>query len=297
MMKDINIFLDDEKIDYKYENKYDKIIISLKIDNMYKNLDIVYDENVYENIISKGTDFEQLKSWKIRFNIDKVSNCTSKFEIKINYKYFIKSIYKFINGFINKNTLLTELEIFKNSVIGRNYKKQIESLINEIDMKSISDLLLENNDENDRIKNLLLKNNLYLFFAKKMTNRDLMLLITYYICCPNPPKINQDMFNDLVNEAINYDNGALENVWRLGMSYDDRGYNFDLLDIFFVNSKDSWYLAEYISSISQVDQEKIVKMIIETKDKEFIEKILEDNFIQSNLEEKYQKNLTNYLEI
>lgn len=104
------------------------------------------------------------------------------------------------------------------------------------------------------------------------------------------PKIEQETFNDLVNSAIKYDH-SLENVWRLGMNYDCKNYNYDLLDKFFVNSKDSWYLAEYISGINQVNQEKIVNMVIQTKDKEFIKKLLSDNFIQSTLEEKYKEDL------
>lgn len=75
------------------------------------------------------------------------------------------------------------------------------------------------------------------------------------------------------------------------MNFDCKNYNYDLLDEFFVNSKDSLYLVEYISSIHQVNQEKIVNMVIQTKDKEFIKRLLEDNFIQSHLEEKYKDRL------
>ncbi len=72
------------------------------------------------------------------------------------------------------------------------------------------------------------------------------------------------------------------------MNYDCRGYNYDLLDDFFVNSKDRRYLVEYISGIIQVNKEKIVNMVIQTKDKEFIKEFLEDDLIQLNLEEKHK---------
>ena len=81
-----------------------------------------------------------------------------------------------------------------------------------------------------------------------MSALELMLLITSYIFVPFTPNIDQDGFNDLVNVAKNYDN-ALENIWRLGMNYDRKGYNFDLLDNFFVDSKNVYYLGEYISII------------------------------------------------
>lgn len=114
-----------------------------------------------------------------------------------------------------------------------------------------------------------------------------MLLITSYIFVPFTPNIDQDCFNDLVNVAKNYDN-TLENIWRLGMNYDRKGYNFDLLDDFFVDSKNVYYLGEYISDIHQINQEKIVNTIIKTKDKGFIKQILEDNFIVDNLDEEYK---------
>ena len=120
-----------------------------------------------------------------------------------------------------------------------------------------------------------------------MSALELMLLITSYIFVPFTPNIDQDGFNDLVNVAKNYDN-ALENIWRLGMNYDRKGYNFDLLDNFFVDSKNVYYLGEYISLIHQINQEKIVNTIVKTKDKEFIKQILENDIIVDNLDEKYK---------
>ena len=125
-----------------------------------------------------------------------------------------------------------------------------------------------------------------------MTDLELMLLITSYIAVPFIPKINQETFNNLVKEAKNYDH-AFENIWRLGMSFDCKGYNYDLLDDFFVNEKDIGYLGEYLSGVYQVNQEKLVNKIIKTNDKEFIKNVLNDNLILRNLDEKYQKILEN----
>ena len=122
-----------------------------------------------------------------------------------------------------------------------------------------------------------------------------MLLITYYISCEKPPKIDQIMFNKLVKSAIDY-NYSLESVWRLAMNYDSKGYNFDLIDEFFVNSKNAWYLSEYISSINQINQEKIINMIMANNDKKFIRELLQDNFFQEYVEDKYKKMLLKQLE-
>ena len=61
-------------------------------------------------------------------------------------------------------------------------------------------------------------------------------------------------------------------------------------------TKDSDYLAEYISGVIQVNKEKIVNMIIQTKDKEFIKALLKDNFIQNHLEEKHINDLEQVLD-
>ena len=293
LFKDIKVFRDDETIEYSY--KIDDGLLLFSIDDInnkiYDNLKIIYDENIYQIHLNDNKKYDNLKAGEILIYLEK--NATSfSFRANINYKFFIKTIYKFINKFIDKDTLIQEIDIFLKSRIGVKYKNELAKLLDEIENKnaSIEELLLEANDETNRIINLLLNNELFITLEKQMNDQDLMLLITYYISAPMIPKIDQETFNDLVNSAIKYDH-SLENVWRLGMNYDCRNYNYDLLDEFFVNSKDSWYLAEYISGINQVNQEKIVNMVIQTKDKEFIQKLLKDNFIQSNLEEKYKKDL------
>lgn len=290
MFKDIRIFLDDETTEYTYEVKDNKIICSLSIDNDYKYLDIVYDENIYENIsFVEDCDVLQLSTSKLRIELDSKMNNLVIFNVEVNYKYFIKTVYKYINNFININELLVELDIFKKTIINENYKNDINLLINEIN----SNLVLNNDEE--KIEDLLVSNKLYLSLVQLINDRDLMLLVTYYISCEKPPKIDQITFNKLVESAIDY-NYSLESVWRLAMNYDSKGYNFDLIDEFFVNSKNAWYLSEYISSIDQINQEKIVNMIIADEDKNFIKELLQDNFFQEYVEVKYKKMLEKQLE-
>lgn len=293
MFKDVKVFRDDKSIEYSY--KIDDGLLLFSIDNIndkqYDNLKIIYDENIYQIHLNDDIKYNNLKAGEILICLEKNTPSFS-FRANINYKFFIKTIYKFINKFIDKDTLIQEIDIFLKSRIGVKYKNELAKLLTEIENKNVSieELLLEANDEQSRIINLLLNNELFITLENQMNTQDLMLLITYYISAPMIPKIDQETFNDLVNSAVKYDH-SLENVWRLGMNYDCRNYNYDLLDEFFVNSKDSWYLAEYISGINQVNQAKIVNMVIQTKDKEFIKKLLKDNFIQSNLEEKYKEDL------
>ena len=289
MFKDIRLSIDNNKVDFEYEIDKDKIIIKT-IDELEigKNIKIFYDENIYEIKLNNNTKLSECVAGEILINLDikKLS-----FSVILKNIFFVKSVYKYINKLINKDMLINEIKIFSNSKIEKKYKEDLNILLDNIENKdkSLEGLIINNENEYQRIFDLTMHNKTYIDIAKNMSDLELMLLITSYIFVPFTPNIDQDYFNDLVNVAKNYDN-ALENIWRLGMNYDRKGYNFDLLDNFFVDSKNVYYLGEYISGIHQINQEKIVNKIIKTKDKEFIKQILEDNFIVDNLDEKY-KNL------
>ena len=287
MFKDIRLSIDNDKVDFEYEIDEDIVIIKT-IDELEigKNLKIFYDENIYEIKLNNSTKFSEDKAGEILINLDikKLS-----FSVILKNNFFVKSVYKYMNKLINKDILINEIKIFLNSKIGKKYKKDLNVLLDNIENKdkSLEELIINNENEYERIIDLTIHNKTYIDIVKNMSDLELMLLITSYIFVPFTPNIDQNCFNDLVNVAKNYDN-ALENIWRLGMNYDSKGYNFDLLDNFFVDSKNVYYLGEYLSSIHKINQEKIVNTIIKTKDKEFIKQILENNFIVDNLDEEYK---------
>ncbi len=287
MFKDISLYIDNKKVFFEYEIDKDKIIIKtigeLEIE---KKLKIFYDENIYEIKLNSNTKFSKGKAGEIIINLDikKLS-----FSVILKNNFFVKSVYKYINKLINKDILINEIKIFLNSRVGKKYKKDLNILLDNIENKdkSLEELIINNKNEYERIVDLTIHNKTYIDIAKNMSTLELMLLITSYIFVPVTPKIDQDCFNDLVNVAKNYDN-ALENIWRLGMNYDSKGYNFDLLDNFFVDSKNVYYLGEYISSIYQINQEKIVNTIVKTKDEGFIKQILKNDIIVDILDEEYK---------
>ena len=298
MFKDIKVFNDNETFEYNYKMDDGLLLFSIENGNkkQYDNLKIIYDENIYQINLSNNIKYKILNAGEMLIFLE--NNTTDfSFKVNINYKFFIKTVYKFFNKFIDKDTLIQEINIFLKSKIGKKYNKELVKLLDEIENKdvSIEELMLEENDEVNRLTDLLLNNEIFITLANQMNNQDLMLLITYYIFAPIVPNTDQQTFNDLVNSAIQYDY-PLKKVWRLAMNYDSRGYNYDLIDEFFVNSKDSDYLAEYISGVIQVNKEKIVNMIIQTKDKEFIKALLKDNFIQNHLEEKHINDLEQVLD-
>lgn len=287
MFKDISLYIDNNKVDFEYEINKDKVIIKT-IDELEigKKLKIFYDENIYEIKLNNSTKFSKGKAGEIFINLDikKLS-----FSVILKNNFFVKSVYKYINKLINKDILINEIKIFLNSKVGKKYKKDLNILLDNIENKdkSLEELIINNENEYERIFDLTIHNKTYIDIAKNMSALELMLLVTSYIFVPFTPNIDQDGFNDLVNVAKNYDN-ALENIWRLGMNYDRKGYNFDLLDNFFVDSKNVYYLGEYISLIHQINQEKIVNTIVKTKDKGFIKQILENDTIVDNLDEEYK---------
>lgn len=287
MFKDISLYIDNNKVDFEYEINKDKVIIKT-IDELEigKKLKIFYDENIYEIKLNNSTKFSKGKAGEIFINLDikKLS-----FSVILKNNFFVKSVYKYINKLINKDILINEIKIFLNSKVGKKYKKDLNILLDNIENKdkSLEELIINNENEYERIFDLTIHNKTYIDIAKNMSVLELMLLITSYIFVPFTPNIDQDGFNDLVNVAKNYDN-SLENIWRLGMNYDRKGYNFDLLDNFFVDSKNVYYLGEYISLIHQINQEKIVNTIVKTKDKGFIKQILENDTIVDNLDEEYK---------
>ncbi len=128
---------------------------------------------------------------------------------------------------------------------------------------------------------------------KKDSIHELMLSITNDMS-EKLPKIDQNKFDEIVNDAICSDD-SLEKVWRIAMTYDEYGFNYDIIDKFFIDSKDTYYLSEYISVVLQINQEKIVNMMIEQGDKNLINEFLNKYIGVSGLQEKYVNILKEYI--
>ena len=292
MYDDLRLIVDNKRINYITNITKNKIMIKCNDINNNK-LEIYYDDNIY-NIILK--DKNSVLSSTININLTKEEQKEFSFILELKDNYLVKSIYKYINRLIDKDKLIEEITLFKDYNNKKEYKNSLNKLIKELNSSkdNIEELLLNNESEYNRLVNILLNNDTYKNISNKMSIHELMLLITWYISMPIPPIINQELFNNLVNDAINNEN-SLENVWRIAMNYDEQGYNYDLIDEFFINSKDEYYISEYISGVLQVDQEKIINMLIESKDKDLITKLLEKYTIASNLDNKYIEILKEYI--
>ena len=288
MYNDLRIIVDNKRIDYIIDITKDKLIIKCNDINSDK-LKIYYDNNIYKLII-KAKSYE---SDTINIDLTKEEQKEFIFIVELKDNYLVKTVYKYINELIDKDKLIEEINLFKK--YNNKYTNDLNNLINKLNnSEEIENLILNNQNEYIRITNILINDDTYKKTVKKMTTHELMLLITWYISMTKIPNIDQDLFNDLVNDAINSDN-SLENVWRLAMNYDEHGFNYNIVDEFFINSKDAYYLSEYICGVIQVNQEKIVNMLIESKDKELITEFLNKYIVTSNLEDKYVNMLKEYI--
>lgn len=118
-----------------------------------------------------------------------------------------------------------------------------------------------------KIVNLLTNNSVINKSASKMNDKELLTFITRYISVPLPPPIKQEDFNDLVKVGIKEDNR--EALWRLAVNYDKK-MDFTLIEDYFIDKIDSYYLIELISATDSVNLDNIVSKVVATNDREFM---------------------------
>lgn len=164
-------------------------------------------------------------------------------------------------------TLETYEEILNNK---NNSQEALEFI-----QKSYDNLIKEKSRVRDsgpryiELANSLTKNKVYINYCQKMTPSELLDFITQYISAPMPPKIDQDLFDDMVEVGIKED--KREALWRLAFNYVDKEKDFTRIEDYFLEKRDDYYLTElmYVEE-EKHDIERIVKKIKFTKDEKFI---------------------------
>ena len=62
-----------------------------------------------------------------------------------------------------------------------------------------------------------------------------------------------------------------EVLWRLAVNYNNKNKDFTLIENYFIDKRDDYYLIELISAVKEdLDMEKLFKNVIATNDKEFM---------------------------
>lgn len=116
---------------------------------------------------------------------------------------------------------------------------------------------------------LLADNKLINHYWESINDYELLEFIAQYISVPIPPQIDQEKFNDLVKVGIK--NNEREWLWRLAFNYNRKNKDFSLIEDYFVEKKDSYYLTELISAVREdLDMKKLKEKVLATKDKKFI---------------------------
>lgn len=116
---------------------------------------------------------------------------------------------------------------------------------------------------------LLADNKLINHYWESINDYELLEFIAQYISVPMPPQIDQEKFNDLVEVGIK--NNEREWLWRLAFNYNRKNKDFSLIEDYFIEKKDSYYLTELISAIPEdLDMKKLKEKVLATNDKKFI---------------------------
>ena len=188
-------------------------------------------------------------------------------------KNIVTVIYKYINKKHNNEELLKDLNELK-ELYPKN-KKTITKFITEINKimsSSLSDI-----ERDSKIEELILKSEYNIETAKTMSPMDVANMIGDLFYLEYLPAIDQEYFDEMVNACV--ENGEREYAWRLALNY-DRRFDMDKIETYFIDIKDSYYLAELVSIQDNPNYSRITTKLINSKDKELIQKVLSKNYIE-----------------
>ncbi len=142
-------------------------------------------------------------------------------------------------------------------------KNKYDSLVKD------KDEIRDSGPRYEQLYNLLTNNPVYIKYCKKMNDLELLEFITQYISAPITPNIDQETFDNLVNVGIKKD--KREALWRLAFNYNGKKKDFSLIENYFIEKRDDYYLSELIYAVQDdLNMDELIDKAINTKDKNFI---------------------------
>ena len=288
MFIDINIYIDSRKIDYDYMIINNRLYVSFKIDGNHNKLVINYDNNIYDNFKIETGDYPY-KDGFLEIDLTKNNINFFEFSLSANYKYYVKLVYEYVNGRYKKEELTKKLQ----ALYDLNKEPEVLDRIKVLEELNLDDKFLYY--EIDKLIEELLMNEYYDKLTDKMDDYDFLNIITYNITSSRPYSIDQEKLDELIDVAKSHPYSD-ENIWRLAMTYDEMGYDYSKIEEYYVNNKNLYYLQEYVSGVYQKNMDNIVELLIKTNDKEFIKKVLDNDFINRDLNDIQKKKLEDYYE-
>lgn len=231
---------------YKYINRF------INSDELLKSLE--------ELDLNNFTDEEKASIKKLIDDIksikDKIPNEVDEIEknrLEINEKY-VNGIDKILQN----NTLENKLK--------EKFLKIREGLLE--DKKKVKD----GGKLYESLFTLLADNDLINYYCDLLNDYELLEFIAQYISVPMPPQISQEKFDKIVKVGI--ENDEREWLWRLAFNYNEKNKDFSLIEDYFIEKRDDYYLTELISAVrDDLNMKKLKKKVIATKDKKFINKV------------------------
>lgn len=146
-------------------------------------------------------------------------------------------------------------------------KADIETIYNDLIRKE--EKSRDSGPRYEELYELLTNNAVFVDRYRKMSDTELLKLITQYIFTPIVPNINQETFDNLVSIGIGKD--QREALWRLAFNYNRKGMDFARIEKHFIKKRDDDYLMELVSAVGEdLDINKLIEKIINTEDVDFI---------------------------
>lgn len=237
----------------------DLVSLMYKYINRFINSDELL-ESLEELDLNNFTDEEKASIKKLIDDIksikDKIPNEVDEIEknrLEINEKY-VNGIDKILQN----NTLENKLK--------EKFLKIREGLLE--DKKKVKD----GGKLYESLFTLLADNDLINYYCDLLNDYELLEFIAQYISVPMPPQISQEKFDKIVKVGI--ENDEREWLWRLAFNYNEKNKDFSLIEDYFIEKRDDYYLTELISAVREdLNMKKLKKKVIATKDKKFINNV------------------------
>lgn len=237
----------------------DLVSLMYKYINRFINSDELL-ESLEELDLNNFTDEEKVSIKKLIDDIksikDKIPNEVDEIEknrLEINEKY-VNGIDKILQN----NTLENKLK--------EKFLKIREGLLE--DKKKVKD----GGKLYESLFTLLADNDLINYYCDLLNDYELLEFIAQYISVPMPPQISQEKFDKIVKVGI--ENDEREWLWRLAFNYNEKNKDFSLIEDYFIEKRDDYYLTELISAVREdLNMKKLKKKVIATKDKKFINNV------------------------
>ena len=287
----INILIDSRKVDYNYMISNNRLYVSFKIDSNKKKLTIHYDNNIYDDFKIETGNYKD-KDGYLEIDLTKNNLNFLEFSLKANYKYYVKLVYDQVNHNYKIDELIKRLQ----SLYDLNKEDEVLDrikVLKELNENKLDDKFLFY--EIDKlIEDILINNPYYERLMSKMEDIDVLNIITANLYSNKPYSITQEEFDKLVVAAKTHDY-AQENLWRLAMKYDTRGYDYSKIEEYIVETKDIYSLQEYVSAIYQKNMDCLIDLIMKTNDNKYVKEILNNEFIVRDLNKEQKDKLKSIL--